>query len=143
MTLETLLTNIANVAINETIVHWAGAGADIYRLNGMTVKDYPAVFASPTGTHTAGENTTRYTITLYFLDRLLEDSSNDVTIMSTAIECLKNTVKAIEGIKGVVDVSTEYELENYIETEAFNDRLAGAWTTITVEVMNDTTCVQG
>ncbi len=84
MTLENILYAITELGIKQKVINFAAAGADIYAaLNGITIKDYPILFVSPTGSHTVGENTTQWSITLYYLDRLLDDSSNDVGIICT------------------------------------------------------------
>ena len=105
MTLKKLLNAISDLAIKEKIINYSEAGADIYSLNVKTIKNYPVLFASPTGSHTVQENSTRYTITLYYLDRLLNDGENDINIMSTAIEELKNLINGIKFIDGVISVA--------------------------------------
>lgn len=140
MDLEKLLYAICDVAIQQKCANYAAAGADIYSLNEKTIKDWPVFFISPTGAHTALVNTTEYTITLYYMERLLDDSENDVTVFSVAIEQLKNLVRHIDNLPEVVGVDNQYELYNFIETEAMNDRVAGAYATIRVEVINDTIC---
>lgn len=141
MTLENILYAITELGIKQKVINFAAAGADIYAaLNDITIKDYPILFVSPTGSHTVGENTTQWSITLYYLDRLLDDGSNDVGIMSTAIEQLKNMVLWIKNITGVVDVETQYDVRHFTDTESFNDRVCGAWTTIRIETLNAYIC---
>ena len=142
MTLQELLIAIEELGTREKIINYATAGADIYALNNNTVKDYPALFISPTGTHYIGINSTRFSITLYYFDRLLNDSENEIGILSVAIEELKNLVKGIEQIPGVVNVQDEYQCVNFTETEAFDDRIAGAYCTIDIEVLNNTICYE-
>lgn len=140
MTLQKLINEIAIRAIKQKIVNSSGAGSDVYLLNGMTIKDYPILYTSPTGSHSVTKNTTEFSITLYYLDRLLNDSSNELDVLSTAVEELKNIVLNIEKIPGVVGVSDEYQITNFTETEAMNDRVAGAYTQLMVEVKNETIC---
>lgn len=140
MTLKYLLNTISTTAINQKCINYAAAGSDIYQLNVLRIDSYPVLFTSPTGNHQISENTTTYELTLYYLDRLLEDNTNDIDIQSVAIEQLKNMVRHIATFDGVVNVSEEYNITNFVETEAFNDRLAGAFTTIQVEVLNNFTC---
>lgn len=140
MDLEKLLYAICDVAIQQKCANFAAAGADIYALNAMTIKDWPVFFISPTGTHTALRDTTEFTLTVYYMERLLDSNVNDVTILSVAIEQLKNLVRHISELKEVVGVDEQYELYNFVETEAMNDRVAGAYATIRVEVINDTIC---
>ncbi len=143
MTLHSLLLRITETAIERKIINYAAATSDIYQvLNGMTIKDYPVLFVSPTGNHTVNENTTTFEVTLYFFDRLLQDHSNDVDVQSVAIEQLKNMVNWIKSLDGVVNVSDEYTVRNFIETEALSDECAGAWATIRIETLNAYTCPQ-
>lgn len=140
MTLQTLLYHISDVAISQTLINFTAAGTDIYSLNGMTVKDWPVLFISPTGSHTVKDNTTEFSLTFYYLDRLLTDSSNDLDILSVSIEQLKSILRLVAKIDGVVTVDSEYQITNFTETESFNDRVAGSYATVVVEVLNDTIC---
>ena len=140
MTLKTLLNEISKKAIQQKCINYSMASADIYMLNTKNIDGYPVLFTSPTGNHGVSMNSTSYELTLYYFDRLLEDNSNDIDVLSTAIEQLKNVIKHIESIDGVLRVSEDYSITNFVETEAFDDRIAGAYTTIVVEVVNDTIC---
>jgi surface protein len=140
MTLEQLLYSIGRAAIRNKVINYAAAGGSISELNADTIKDYPILFAAPTGQHEVRTNTTDFEITLYYLDRLLSDNSNDVQIYSTAIEQLRFVLKTIEDIEGVVEVGENYTISNFTETEAMNDRVAGAFATVTITVMNISEC---
>lgn len=140
MTLQTLCTAIADLAKAQEIINSSAAGTDIYSINGQTVRDYPMLYISPTGYHQVKENTTRFQLTLYYLERLLNDSSNEMDILSVSIEQLKNLIRGIKKIEGVVSVDDEYQIVNWTDTENFNDRLAGAYATIVVEVVNEYIC---
>lgn len=140
MTLERLLYNISDLGIRSKVINYAAAGSSIYELNALQIKDYPLLFLSPTGQHEVRENTTDYEITLYYLDRLLGDSSNDVQIFSTAIEQVKLMLRNIEHIAGVIEVSETYSISNFTETESMNDRVAGAYATATITVANIGEC---
>lgn len=143
MTLKNLTDNIALLAKNEKIINYAMAGTSIYQLNPKQIDSYPVLFQSPTGEHLVNDNTTTYEITLYYLDRLLEDNINDIVIYSAAIEELKHLVRGIETIEGVLKVEDGYRITNFADTESFDDRLAGAFTTIDITVMNNETCFEG
>lgn len=142
MNLQKLLNEIARLGIEKEIIRYSAAGGSLYTLSQKTIRNYPVLFSSPTGDHTVKDDTTRFTITLYYLDRLLEDSSNDIDIFSTSVEQLKNIVKSIAEIDEVIDVSEEYRIRNFTETERMSDRVAGAYTTIDVTVMNTSLCVE-
>lgn len=140
MTLKQLLKEIGELAINQKCCNYSAAGTSLDELNPIQVDYYPVLFTSPTGNHRVRENTTQYNITLYWVERLLEDNSNDVDIFSTAIEQLKNIIIGIRKIAGVVDVNFNYDIRNFATTEKMNDRLAGAYCTVQIEVVNETLC---
>ena len=140
MTLENLLYNIGNTAIKNKVINYAAAGSSIFELNAETIVDYPLLFASPTGNHEVRVNTTDYEITLYYLDRLLRDSANDIQIFSTGVEQLKLIMRMIENIDGVVEVAETYSISNFAETEKMNDSVAGAFATVTITVLNVSEC---
>lgn len=141
MTLQSLLYAISEYCITRKIINYSAAGASIYEIGVKDIKDYPILFTSPSGSHTANRNTTTYSITLYYIDRLLTDSSNDIDILSTAIEQLKSIIAGIETFEDVISVSDEYRINNFTDTETFNDRCAGAYATIEITIINDELCV--
>lgn len=140
MTLQGILTAIGNLSINDRLVGLAAAGNSIYEVNDLTVCNYPLLFISPTGTHRISDNYTSYALTLFYIDRLAEDNSNSVAIHSTAIEVLKNLIRKIRGLEGVVDISDEYAINLFTEQEKFKDRCNGAYATLEVTLVNDTVC---
>ena len=140
MTLKNLLDNINALAIREKIINYATAGTSLYQLNPKSIDSYPVLFSSPTGQHLVTDNYTTYQISLYFFDRLLEDNTNDIDIFSTAIEELKNLVRKIETLPNVYKVEDGYRIQNFSDTESFNDRLAGAWCTVDIVTINCETC---
>ena len=142
MTLKNLTDNIAALARHEKIINYAMAGTSIYQLNPKQIDSYPVLFQSPTGEHLVNDNTTTYEVTLYYLDRLLEDNINDIDIYSASIEELKHLVRGIETIDGVLKVEDGYRITNFADTESFDDRLAGAYTTVDITVMNNEICFE-
>lgn len=140
MTLQDLLYKISRYAIKEPAVNYAAAGRSLYELNPSTIKDYAVVFASPTGNHTWTENLTTYSITLFYLDRLLADSSNDISIFSAAIEVLKDIVRALRNDGEIVEVGDNINFINFTETERLSDRVCGAYCTVEISVLNATSC---
>lgn len=142
MTLKTLIDNIAQLAIQQKCINFSMAGTSIYQLNPLAVDAYPVLFQSPTGDHLVNDNTTTYQISLYYLDRLTEDSINDIVIYSAAIENIKNLVRGIAEMEGVVKVYDDYRITNFNDTESFDDRLAGAFTTIDVVTLNNEICYE-
>lgn len=137
MTLKILLKEIGEMGKAQKLINFSAAGTSLDQINGMEVKWYPLLFSSPTGTHTVAENTTTFEITLYYIDRLLTDYSNDIDIFSSAIENLKNLINGIKTIPGVLDVVDNYTIRNFASTEKMNDSLAGAYAQVRIMVAND------
>lgn len=140
MTLNSLLVAIGKMAISDRMIGFAGAGNSIYELNDLDIRNYPILYVSPTGSHRVEENYTTYAITLFYIDRLAEDSSNSVNIHSTSIEVLKNLIRKIRKMSGVVDVSDSYIIQLFTETERMKDRCNGAYAQLEISVVNDTIC---
>lgn len=140
MTLERLLLEIGQVGIKDKLINFSCGGSSIFEINSLTIKEYPILYISPTGNHNVTENYTEFELTLYYIDRLLEDSSNDVNIHSVGIEALKNIINKIKRIDGVLDVSNEYTIILFKETEGMSDRCSGAYAQVRVTVQNGNNC---
>ena len=140
MTLKSLLEKIADLAIKEKCVNSSAAGTSLYQINPKKVESYPLLFSSPTGEHLVTDNYTTYTITLYYFDRLTEDSINDIDIYSASIEELKNLILKIGSLEGVFKVNDGYRITNFADTESFDDRLAGSYCTIEIVTVNNFIC---
>lgn len=142
MTLERLLHQITSFAIKNKIINFSAAGMTLAELDMKKMKDYPILFTAPTGAHTARTNTTGYQLTIYYMDRLLRDGGNDINVLSTSVEALKNIINGIKTIEGVIAVSEEYDVINFADTQRLSDNVAGAYATIRIEVINDSNCYE-
>lgn len=140
MTLQSLCTAISELAKQQRVINFSAAGTDIYSLNTQTIKDYPCLYVAPTGAQRVEENVTHYRIVLTYFDRLLQDSSNELDIVSVGIEQVKNLVRWIKDLGGVVDVDWDYNIIPFTDVENFNDRLNGVYTEIVVTCLNETIC---
>lgn len=145
MTLLELTDAIEQLALTSPIVHYAASGANVYTLNDRTVKDYAAIYIMPDGTHTVTTDTTRYHLTIFYIDRLTSDHSNSEQIFSSGIQVLTNLVRGIADIDGVADVNADLTVQNFIEPsrEKMSDMCAGAYISATVTVPNGATCFNG
>lgn len=143
MTLKTLLYNIAQYAMTNKIINYSAAGPSLYQLNMETIKDYPILFASPTGNHNITPNLTTYTITLYYIDRLTRGGDNDIDILSSSVEGLKSIINGIKYLPGVIEVYDDYNITNFADTQKMSDNVAGAYATITIRTANNSTCPDG
>lgn len=140
MTLQALLNIIGSIGIEDKLINFAGAGGSIYEINDLTIRDYPILYVSPTGTHRVEENFTSYQLTIFYIDRLLEDNSNGTNIHSTGVEVLKNIIRKVATLDGVIGVSDEYTINLFSETERMKDRCNGAYATLEITVLNDYIC---
>lgn len=140
MTLETLLYNIGELALKNNLVNAYFAGGSLYELNAETINEYPIIFLTPAGDHTVKENTTRFSLAIYYADRLWDDDRNETDICSAAIETLKNLMRQISYLDWVAYVQEEPSIRLFTETERMNDRVAGAYMQVWVEVLNASTC---
>lgn len=140
MKLEQLLYNIAEFGIENKIINSSMAAMSLYELNAENVKTYPVLFTAPSGAHRVHTNTTDYTITLYYLDRLTRNNENGVNILSTSIVQLKNLINGIKTIEGVITVDEDYDIINFADTQGTSDNVAGSYATIKITTINDSTC---
>ena len=90
MNLLELCKNLGEMAKAQELVNYSAAGSSLGEIHPLQLDWYPLFFIIPSGTHTVYDDTTRYDLTLYYVDRLLEDNSNTIDIFSSAIENLKN-----------------------------------------------------
>ena len=139
MNLQELCKKLGEMAEAQELVNFSAAGASLGELNPLQVEWYPLFFIIPSGTHTVKDDTTRYDLTLYYIDRLLEDNTNTIDIFSSSIENLKNILIGARSIPGVVDVEDTYTLRNFLP-EKLNDRVAGAYAQVRITCENDTVC---
>lgn len=140
MTLKNLLNKISKIAIDQKCVNFSAAGNSLYALNGINIDCWPVLFVIPKGRHRVEENLTHYGLDICYLDRLLEDNSNEIDIMSFATEQLKNILLLIKSIDGVLSVSTEYDITPFEIPEGMNDRVCGEYATVKITVRNDVVC---
>ena len=139
MNLFELCRELGEMAKAQELVNFSAAGSSLGEINPLTVDSYPLFFIIPSGTHTVQQDTTRFDLTLYYIDRLLEDNSNTIDIFSSSIENLKNILIGARSIPGVVDVESVYTIRNFMP-EKLNDRLAGAYANVRITCKNDSVC---
>lgn len=108
---------------------------DVFRLNGMGSVRY-GVFAFTQGQHRADldEGVTHYVMTLFYVDRLTEDASNEVEVQSVGISTLNNILQTLAESFGI----SAWTINTF--NQRFADLCAGAYATVTVDVPFDFTC---
>ena len=140
MTIERILYDISEIALKNNLVNASYAGPSIYNVNGGTVVDYPYVFTSPTDDITVGDNTTTYGLTLYFVDRLLEDSSNEVDIFSVGVETIKNLIRQLRELDEIVSITETPVIRLFTDTQKMADNCAGAYVRFEITALNTAAC---
>lgn len=108
---------------------------DVFRLNAMASVKY-GVFAFTQGQHRANIDTgvTTFTFSLFYVDRLTEDASNEVEVQSVGIETLTNIIQTLADEFGV----GPWTINTF--NQRFADLCAGAYATVAVDVPFDYTC---
>lgn len=108
---------------------------DVFRLNAMASVKY-GVFAFTQGQHRAniGTGVTTFTFSLFYVDRLTEDASNEVEVQSVGIETLTNIIQTLADEFGVAP----WTINTF--NQRFADLCAGAYATVAVDVPFDYTC---
>lgn len=139
MTLELLIHTLCELGIKENLVNWTSAGPSVYALNPEDIKQYPLFFLSPTEKINVKKNTTEYGLTIYYIDRLLEDNSNEIQIYSLAADSISNFIRQIRELEFVVE-ATDPSITLFTQSEKMQDRVAGGYTTVTITVLNNSNC---
>lgn len=108
---------------------------DVFRLNAMPSVDY-GVFAFTQGQHRADmdREIITYVFSLFYVDRLTEDATNEVEVQSVGITTLTNIIHTIADDFGVAS----WTINTF--NQRFADLCAGAYATVGIDVPFDFTC---
>ena len=131
---------IGDLALKHNYINAYFAGGSIYATGVDDVKEYPYLYMSSPGDHIVKENTTEFRLTLFYVDRLLDDNSNEADIQSSAVECLKNLYRQLPLLSNVARVSDTGTIRLFTETERMSDRCSGAYLNISIDLINDAVC---
>lgn len=135
MTLRDTVLLLERIAAQQPAVHTIVRN-DVYKLN-----DHPSVtygaFAWTQGTHSGNIESwgTAFRFSLFYVDRLTEDGTNQLEVQSTACAVLDNV------LRNLADQGLEVEAWT-INTfnQRFADVCAGAFAQVLVRVPKDTVC---
>ena len=138
MTLYKLIQDVCNLGKAQPNVNFVTQG-DIYQLNHNQDVDYPA-FVVTQGTHTGSDyDEEQFTLTLFAVDRLVSDKSNEIDVQSWANSVLLSVIKNI-GDFFIGTVQSGFKIQTF--TEKFDSLCAGAYVTLAINVdINDCDCV--
>lgn len=102
---------------------------DIYRINELKEITY-SVFCVAQTSHREDDVMRTYGLRLFYVDRLLEDSGNELSCQGTGIEVLSNIIKEL-GEQTGYSIS---EITYFTWTQRFLDECAGAYCEFNIEV---------
>ena len=142
-----LIYRIIEYGKAQDIVRTCGEG-DIYKINDIPDLDYPIFWVASTQGHVEHANYTKYNLTLYYVDRQLietdsEHNDDNAMIISAGMSILSNTIKMIKNDADVYSVDDNIVYNTFIASDGvFNDKCAGVYCNISVNVPNYSTCVE-
>ena len=112
---------------------------DVFRLNEKADARY-GVFAWTQGQHSTGNEAGyfNYSFTIFYVDRLKNDLSNQIEIQSVGIQTLNNIIRALED----KDVCTEQFYTFTVFNQRFSDECAGVFCNVTFLVPVDGNCAE-
>lgn len=123
-------TALAQPAVNQVIDN------DVLRLNKLPDAKY-GVFAFVQGQHRETlDGMITYVFSFIYVDRLVEDGSNEIDVQSVALRTLSNVIRSLEE-QGLGPDSWNFTTFN----QRFNDMCAGAFCNVELTTEVDYICV--
>lgn len=138
MTLEETIRTLEAIALQQQSVAMV-IDNDIFKLNTIPNAKY-AVFAYTQGEHltsVSGDLAT-YRLTLFYVDRLLADKSNQTQIQSTGTQVLRNILTMMSELDFQVD---NMPIQPF--TQQFVDECAGVYCSVAIGAANGCECMPG
>lgn len=129
MNFASLIKYIKDVAINNPLVKQAIDG-DIYQVNSK--ENQYGIFCVTSDTVVRNDHTTTYNLTLFYVDRLLEDQSNKNVVQTDGIICIQSVCNFINQNNENIYINTPINYQLF--TQRFTDQCAGAWAAVSIEV---------
>lgn len=101
----------------------------IYRALEADNIDYSAIILTSSGINRS-QNTIEYKFNLMYVDRLMNDRSNEIEIQSTGLDVLQGILSVISESDPYTDYNLNYSLNVF--REQFADNVSGCVTTISI-----------
>lgn len=139
MTLFDIIRNLQAIAAQEPSVRSVSDG-DIYDALNAAVDIKYGVFHITQDTHTTNGDLDVWGLNLFYIDRLLDNNENRLSIQSAGITILENVLKRFADTFGA-----EY-LNNIVYTpftQRFKDNCAGVFCKISISTVMDNLCEEG
>lgn len=136
MTLSQLIQTIERVASMQPSINMI-VQQDVFRINSAPTLKY-GVFAWTQGQHSGSINgMSAYSFSLFYVDRLKEDLSNQIEIQSVGCETISNILRQLNEYD--VDVSN-YTIQTF--NQRFTDECAGVFCNVTLSVLPTMGCAE-
>ena len=112
---------------------------DVFRLNNKADARY-GVFAFTQGQHTSSvdSNLITYAFTLFYVDRLMNNRSNQMEIQSVGIQTLDNIIRSLDEM----GISAENDYSFQVFNQKFVDECAGVFCNVNLSVPVGSLCAE-
>lgn len=134
--IKSLIQDICQYAINNDLCNLSQGGTSLYEINFKEQKNYPIIFVSPSSVNSVGVNVVKYSFTIYYLDRLLKDNSNDIDILNSSNTVLQKLINIIRNFDYVLKVDDNYNITNFSDSSHLADCVAGGYVNLSITVQN-------
>lgn len=136
MTLSEVIRTMEVVASKQPSINMVVEN-DIFRLNNKADARY-GVFAFVQGQHSTSvdSNLVTYAFTLFYVDRLKNDRSNQIEIQSVGIQTLDNIIRTMDEMGIYSETSYSFQVFN----QRFVDECAGVFCNVSFSVPVDSVC---
>lgn len=136
MTLAQLIKLFEGIAKKQPSVNMI-VQQDVFRINSAPSLKY-GVFAWTQGQHSGSVNgMSTYSFSLFYVDRLQEDLSNQIEIQSVGCETIGNILRSLD--EHDVEVGN-YTMQTF--NQRFTDECAGVFCNVTLSVLPTTECAE-
>lgn len=137
MTLKDTIRIMKEVAMRQPAIRTICEN-DIYKLNADGNAWHYGVFAFVQGRHTTAfeDDFNHFNFSLFYVDRLIEDRSNQVDIQSTGVEVLNAIVAELQQ-RGIY-IEGDYTFQPF--NQRFADDCAGVFIDVRMEVSKNSIC---
>lgn len=133
MTLIEVINSFLAIAKNVPNINYVGQG-DIYTLNTLPNIDY-GVFYITQVNHQQSENTIKYNLTLFYVDRQKADGSNKLQIQSNGIYTLGNIINLFFHHNDECEIDGDIQYTTFVQR--FVDDCAGVFCTVSIVTDNN------
>lgn len=139
MNLLQVIQDIMQTAMRQPAVNMIVKN-DIYRINEPGDYKYGAFcYTQKAHQSSAQDDFNTFRFTLFYVDRLIEEHTNEEEIQSTGIEVLNNVLRTLD--EQGIEVGEGYQLQPF--TQKFNDNCAGVFADVSLRVLKNGTCTTG